>query len=140
MQFGLDTGVISGALPYIRDDLLSHVQDPTRHALAAAATIQDPAHDNTALLCRLSTLQGLIVSAAIMAAVVGSSCGGALSDRLGRKSALLVADVLFILGAFCMGLAPSAAVLIMGTPQDDAGCSPSADLVLSSGCMQGVFW
>ncbi|GAB4816004.1 hypothetical protein N2152v2_003050 [Parachlorella kessleri] len=91
--FGYDTGVISGALPYVRDDLLR------QHAGDAA---------------RLAWLQEVIVSAAIVAAGVGSALGGALSDVAGRKRALLLADVLFTLGALGMGLAWDVGVLIAG--------------------------
>ena len=54
------------------------------------------------------------MSAAIVAAAVGAAFGGRLSDRYGRKRALLVADVLFAAGAAAMGLTPNAAVLILG--------------------------
>ena len=65
---------------------------------------------------RLAWLQEAIVSAAIVAAGVGSAAGGAFSDAFGRKRALLLADVLFTLGALCMGAAWSAGVLIAGKP------------------------
>ncbi len=54
------------------------------------------------------------MSAAIIAAGVGSAAGGAFSDAFGRKRALLLADVLFTLGALGMGAAWSAGVLIAG--------------------------
>ena len=112
---GSTTGVISGALPYIRDDLLSDHQSPARcgQQVHASRDWSVTSHELCSA-CRLSTLQGLIVSAAMMGAVFGSACGGALSDRLGRRTALLAADVLFVGGALCMGLAPSAALLIIG--------------------------
>lgn len=56
----------------------------------------------------------MIVSAAILGAAVGSACGGALSDRLGRKTALKIADGFFVCGALVMAVAPTAAVLIAG--------------------------
>ena len=59
-------------------------------------------------------MQGLIVSSAIAAAAVGAALGGRLCDSLGRKTALLAADVLFTGGAVAMGLAPNAAVLVLG--------------------------
>ncbi|CAL8471078.1 g10620 [Coccomyxa elongata] len=91
--FGYDTGVISGALPYMQDDVLASYQ-------ADAA--------------RLSWIQGLIVSAAVGGAAGGSAAGGALSDWLGRKRALLAGDVLFAAGALLMAAAPGVSVIIAG--------------------------
>lgn len=65
-------------------------------------------------VCRLAWVQEVIVSAAIVAAGAGSAVGGALSDALGRRRALLLSDTLFTLGALCMGAAWSAGVLIAG--------------------------
>ncbi len=64
----------------------------------------------------------MIVSAAIVAAGVGSALGGALSDVAGRKRALLLADVLFTLGALGMGLAWDVSVLIAGTAVHGETC------------------
>lgn len=54
------------------------------------------------------------MSLAQLGAAVGSLIAGPLSDMYGRKATILVADVLFSLGAVIMGLAPSIAVLIIG--------------------------
>ncbi|KAK9829082.1 hypothetical protein WJX72_003793 [[Myrmecia] bisecta] len=91
--FGYDTGVISGALPYLRDDLLG----------AYKADIN-----------RLNWIQEIIVSAAIAGAAIGAALGGLLSDRAGRKTALLVGDGLFMGGALVMAAAQNAGVLITG--------------------------
>lgn len=91
--FGYDTGVISGALPYLRDDLLVHY-------------ITDKS--------QLVWIQEVIVSAAVIGAGFGSAIGGWLSDKLGRKKALLLGDVLFALGALSMAAARSPNALITG--------------------------
>ena len=54
------------------------------------------------------------MSAAVVGAALGSAVGGMLSDRVGRKRALLAGDALFAAGALLMGLAQSAAALIAG--------------------------
>ena len=56
------------------------------------------------------------MSAAIVGAALGSALGGLLSDRIGRKLALLAGDGLFTMGALCMAFATSATVLISGNP------------------------
>ncbi|KAK3204625.1 hypothetical protein Dsin_018671 [Dipteronia sinensis] len=86
--FGYDTGVISGALLYIRDDFKS--------------------------VDRHTVLQESIVSMAIAGAIIGAAVGGWMNDRHGRRSALLVADFLFFIGAVVMASAPNPAFLIVG--------------------------
>ncbi len=88
LLFGYDTGVISGALLYIRDDF-KEVDHST-------------------------TLQEIIVSMAIAGAIVGAAFGGWINDRFGRRFALLLADALFFLGAILMAVAPNPKVLIAG--------------------------
>ncbi|KAL4563464.1 hypothetical protein LXL04_027507 [Taraxacum kok-saghyz] len=88
LLFGYDTGVISGALLYIRDDFEA--------------------------VDKKTVLQESIVSMALAGAIVGAAIGGWLNDRKGRKFALLVADFLFFIGAILMAAAPNPAVLIVG--------------------------
>ena len=64
--------------------------------------------------CRLVWIQEIIVSAAVIGAGFGSAIGGWLSDKLGRKKALLLGDVLFTLGALSMAAARSPNALITG--------------------------
>src|SRR5581483_7933377 len=82
LLFGYDTGVISGAVLFIRRDF----------ALSPAAA-------------------GLVVSAVLLAAVLGAAFGGTLADRWGRRKVILLAAVIFALGALGSGLAPDVAWL-----------------------------
>ncbi|KMZ63860.1 Transporter [Zostera marina] len=88
LLFGYDTGVISGALLYIRDDFES-VEKKT-------------------------FLQETIVSMAVAGAIIGAGIGGWMNDRFGRRKTILLADVLFFIGAIVMAVAPSPGVIILG--------------------------
>ncbi|CAO1948761.1 unnamed protein product [Urochloa humidicola] len=88
LLFGYDTGVISGALLYIRDDFRS--------------------------VDRNTWLQELIVSMAVAGAIIGAAVGGWSTDRFGRRSSLLAADALFFAGAAVMASATGPAQLVVG--------------------------
>ncbi|KAK9205992.1 hypothetical protein WN943_016263 [Citrus x changshan-huyou] len=88
LLFGYDTGVISGALLYIKDDFEAVNQS--------------------------SFLQETIVSMALVGAIVGAASGGWINDAYGRKKATLLADVVFTAGAIIMAAAPDPYVLILG--------------------------
>ena len=75
LLFGYDTGVISGALLFIPNDF------------------------------KLSTfLQGAIVAALLLGAMIGSAFAGRLSDRLGRRKLIIIAAVVFTVGALLAAL------------------------------------
>ncbi|WP_037064144.1 sugar porter family MFS transporter [Pseudonocardia acaciae] len=84
LLFGYDTGVISGALLFIRADF----------ALSVFA-------------------QGAIVSSLVGAAVIGALAGGPLADRIGRKPLLVGVAAVFALGALLAAAAPGPAVLAL---------------------------
>ncbi|KAJ1440030.1 Sugar/inositol transporter [Sesbania bispinosa] len=86
--FGYDTGVISGALLYIRDDFKA--------------------------VDRYTWLQEAIVSMALAGAIIGASVGGWINDRFGRKKAILLADTLFFIGSVVMAAATNPTILIVG--------------------------
>lgn len=88
LLFGYDTGVISGALLYIRDEFK--------------------------VVDKNTPLQEAIVSTAVAGAIIGAALGGWLNDRIGRKKTILFADSLFLLGAILMAAAQSPSVLIVG--------------------------
>ncbi|KAL2515762.1 Inositol transporter 4 [Forsythia ovata] len=88
LLFGYDTGVISGALLYIRDDFKS--------------------------VDRQTWLQETIVSMAIAGAIIGAAVGGWMNDKYGRKKSILLADLLFFCGAIVMCAAPAPWMIIIG--------------------------
>jgi SP family galactose:H+ symporter-like MFS transporter len=85
LLFGYDTGVISGAILFIKQDF---ALSPGR--------------------------EELMVSAVLWGAVVGAALGGELSDRFGRRATLIAAAAVFVLGAIGTALVPTAAWLIVG--------------------------
>jgi MFS transporter, SP family, sugar:H+ symporter len=84
LLFGYDTGIISGAILFIQEEL-----------------------ETTPFL------DGLIVSALLIGAMVGAAGGGPLSDAIGRRRVVLIAAVTFAVGAIGAALAPNIAVLII---------------------------
>lgn len=88
LLFGYDTGVISGALLYIRDEF--EVVDQS------------------------SFLQETIVSMALVGAMIGAAGGGGINDAYGRKKATLLADVIFAVGSFVMAAAWNPYIIIFG--------------------------
>ncbi|XP_062226027.1 inositol transporter 1-like isoform X2 [Phragmites australis] len=86
--FGYDTGVISGALLYIRDEF-------------------PVVRDNY-------FLQETIVSMALVGAILGAAGGGWINDAYGRKKSTLLADMMFALGSLVMCAAGGPYILILG--------------------------
>jgi len=85
LLFGYDTGVISGALLFIR------------HEMSLS-----------------TTLQGVVVAIALLGAAIGAAMAGYLSDRAGRRRVILTAGLLFIAGALVSAGAHGVAVLLTG--------------------------
>lgn len=83
LLFGYDTGIIAGAILFIR-----------------ATFGLNPLE------------QGLVVSSLIFGALAGAVAAGYLSDRFGRRRLLLLAGGVYAGGALGAALAPSVAVLI----------------------------
>ncbi|WP_330461047.1 sugar porter family MFS transporter [Streptomyces sp. NBC_00820] len=81
--WGYDTGVISGAMLFIRQDI----------ALTPL-------------------LEGLVVSGLLVGAMVGAGLAGKLSDAWGRRRLILGAALVFIVGTFAAAFAPQASFLI----------------------------
>ncbi|MGI5468846.1 sugar porter family MFS transporter [Streptomyces sp. CA-132043] len=81
--FGYDTGVVSGALPFMEEHF----------GLTALG-------------------EGVITSALLIGAAFGSLAGGRMSDRLGRRNSLLWSGAVFIAGAIAVALAPSVPFMV----------------------------
>lgn len=85
LLFGYDTGVISGALLFIRQ-----------------------------VMSLSPTLQGIVVAIALAGAAVGAAMAGQLSDRAGRRRVILGAGLLFIAGAVISAVAEGVTILLLG--------------------------
>lgn len=85
LLFGYDTGVISGALLFIRQ-----------------------------VMSLSPTLQGIVVAIALAGATIGAAVAGYLSDRMGRRHVILGAGLLFIAGAIISAVAQGILVLLIG--------------------------
>lgn len=83
--FGYDTAVISGAILFIKKQF-----------------IVSP------------FLEGIIISSLFLSAMIGAPLGGTIADKIGRKKALILAGLLFLLGSLTMALAPMIPILIVG--------------------------
>jgi major inositol transporter-like SP family MFS transporter len=83
LLFGYDTGVSSGALIFMKDDL--------------GVT---------------SFTEGLVVSSLLLGAAFGAALGGRLADRTGRRLTIRFAAVVFTLGALGCALAPDVELVI----------------------------
>ena len=84
LLFGLDIGVIAGALPFITD----HFMLSTRQ-------------------------QEWVVSSMMLGAAIGALFNGWLSFRLGRKYSLMVGAILFVAGSFGSAFATSVEMLLV---------------------------
>jgi len=83
LLFGYDTGVISGAILFIKDQF------------------------------QLTPwMEGWVVSAVLIGAVIGAATSGIVSDRLGRKRIIIVTAFLFALGSIGSAFAPGIGWLI----------------------------
>jgi MFS transporter, SP family, galactose:H+ symporter len=85
LLFGYDTGVISGALLFIRQ-----------------------------VMSLSATMQGIVVAIALLGAAIGAAMAGYLSDRSGRRRVILGAGLLFIAGAVISAAADDVIILLVG--------------------------
>jgi MFS family permease len=83
LLFGYDTGVISGALLYIRDDL--HAGDFAQQA---------------------------IVSALLLGAIAGAILSGYLADRISRKWTKVISGTVYVVGALGCALSVNVTMLV----------------------------
>src|SRR5205807_4962462 len=84
LLFGYDTGVISGALIFIKRDF-----------------------------SLTTTAEEIVVSGVLLGATIGAIIGGKTADRFGRRRVLLVTAAIFGIGALASAIAPSPAILIV---------------------------
>ncbi|MBD3426902.1 MAG: sugar porter family MFS transporter [Candidatus Omnitrophica bacterium] len=85
LLFGYDTGVISGAILFIKDQF----------ALTPAR-------------------EELVVSAVLVGAIIGAALSGQVSDTFGRKRVIIATAVIFTLGSIVTAMAPGVSLLIAG--------------------------
>lgn len=85
LLFGYGTGVISGALIFIKSQFSLSVFQ-----------------------------QELVVSVVLLGVVSGALSGGRLADLFGRRLMLLVTSVIFVVGAVICAAAPSLGALLVG--------------------------
>lgn len=87
LLFGFDTGVISGAQPFLQ------------HKDGWAVT---------------DSMLELITTSVLVGAIIGALVSGRLSDLYGRKNIIIVTSLIFLAGSVFTGAAPTPAALIAG--------------------------
>jgi SP family galactose:H+ symporter-like MFS transporter len=85
LLFGFDTGVISGAILFIKEQF----------SLS-------------------TTMEEIVVSAVLIGAVTGAIIGGTLTDRFGRRRLIMLAGIIFTVSSIATALAQTVTVLITG--------------------------
>lgn len=88
LAFGYDTGIISGALPYM----------------------SSPSAEGG--LGLTSFTEGLVASSLVFGAAIGSFLSGFFSDKFGRRITLRSLAVLFVVGSLGTALAPSVSAMV----------------------------
>jgi SP family myo-inositol transporter-like MFS transporter 13 len=83
--YGYDIGIISGAMVLIREDF-----DVS------------------------SVWQESVVGSSVAAAAVFALLGGFFNDKTGRKPVIILASLVYTVGALCSGLAPNRSLLLLG--------------------------
>jgi SP family galactose:H+ symporter-like MFS transporter len=83
LLFGYDTGVVSGAILFVK----------TQFFLSSA-------------------MEEIVVSAVLVGAVIGAIIGGALTDRFGRRKLIILAGIIFTASAVGTAVAPTVTWLI----------------------------
>lgn len=76
--FGYDIGVMTGALPFLKEDWNI---------------------DNGMII-------GLITSSVMLGAIFGGILAGRVSDKLGRRKMILISAIIFVVGSILSGIAP----------------------------------
>lgn len=76
--FGYDIGVMTGALPFLKEDWNI---------------------DNGMII-------GLITSSVMLGAIFGGILAGRISDKLGRRKMILISAIIFVVGSILSGVAP----------------------------------
>ena len=85
LLFGYDTGVISGAILFIKKDFVLNNQ-----------------------------AESFTISVVLLGCILGSAVAGTIADRFGRRPTLFTAGVVFLGGALVSALAPSETSLLVG--------------------------
>ena len=69
------------------------------------------------------------MSIALMGAAFGALFSGSISDKIGRKKVIIIADILFTIGAAVMALAPTVQVLMIGRLIIGVGVGAASQIV-----------
>ncbi len=85
LLFGYDTGVISGALPFMKHDFNL-----------------------------TPTMQGIATGSVLIGATIGAAFAGWISDQFGRRRVILVVALLFVAGALVSATAPALTIFLAG--------------------------